>query len=206
MRNNRIKEMTYYAMFIALIAVLSFTPLGMIPLSPTVSVTDIHIVVVLAALLMGLKGGIVTGLAFGVLSWLRAITAPVGVVDPVFTNVLVSIFPRLVFGVITGVLAEITRRKFFGKTRVYETVSIAITAAIGTLIHTSITVIMMYLIGRTMPIYEEFFANNTFSAFFLGILGFNGMLELAAAIIITPILFYALRRMFRDFLPKSVEK
>ena len=49
-------------MFIALVVLLGLTPLGLIPLG-FINVTILHIPVIIGALALGLKGGLILGLA-----------------------------------------------------------------------------------------------------------------------------------------------
>ena len=64
MRNEQIKKITFTGIIIALIIILSFTPLGYIHFSflPGVSITIIHIPVLIGSIILGKKYGIVLGL------------------------------------------------------------------------------------------------------------------------------------------------
>lgn len=94
-----VREMTLLAMFIAIIVVMGFVPyLGYITILGTSSVTLIHIPVLIGAVIMGRKGGMILGLAFGITSFLRALTS-VGL-DYIFIFPWVSILPRFLFGLI----------------------------------------------------------------------------------------------------------
>lgn len=96
---RRVREMTLLAMFIAIIVVMGFVPyLGYITILGTSSVTLIHIPVLIGAVIMGRKGGMILGLAFGITSFLRALTS-VGL-DYIFIFPWVSILPRFLFGLI----------------------------------------------------------------------------------------------------------
>ncbi len=77
------RKLTVTGMMIAITMILSYTPLGIIPLQP-VSATIVHIPTIIIALLEGpLVGGIV-GAAFGIVSMIKAITQPSGILDPCF--------------------------------------------------------------------------------------------------------------------------
>jgi uncharacterized membrane protein len=95
---DKIREMTIIAMFIAIIAVMGFIPqVGFIQIFG-VSATLIHIPVLIGAVLLGRKGGIILGLAFGLVSLIRATTS--GGFDFLFIFPWVSILPRFIFGLI----------------------------------------------------------------------------------------------------------
>jgi len=82
----------------AVSAVMAITPLGYLPWFGGASLTIMHIPVIIAAVLEGPVAGTAVGLVFGVTSLVKAATAPVGPLDPLFANPLVSILPRLVIG------------------------------------------------------------------------------------------------------------
>ncbi len=94
----KVREMTLMAMFMAIIITMGFVPfLGYITIVGT-SVTLIHIPVLIGAVFLGRKGGIVLGLTFGFTSFFRALTS-VGT-DYLFIFPWVSILPRFIFGFI----------------------------------------------------------------------------------------------------------
>jgi uncharacterized membrane protein len=95
---KKVREMTLMAMFMSIIIVMGFVPfLGYITIAGT-SVTLIHIPVLIGAVFLGRKGGIVLGLTFGLTSFFRALTS-VGT-DYLFIFPWVSILPRFIFGLI----------------------------------------------------------------------------------------------------------
>jgi uncharacterized membrane protein len=95
---KKVKDMTLMAMFIAIIIVMGFVPfLGYITIIG-ISVTLIHIPVLIGAVFLGRKGGIILGITFGLTSFFRALTS-VGL-DYLFIFPWVSILPRFVFGLI----------------------------------------------------------------------------------------------------------
>ena len=56
---------------IALVVLFGMTPLGLIPVG-TLNATILHIPVIIGVIALGLKPGIILGLAFGLVSTLRA--------------------------------------------------------------------------------------------------------------------------------------
>ena len=95
-QSEAIRRMVVAAMLSAITAVLTFTPIGMIPLPPPLlSATTVHLPVILAALVEGPVVGLVVGLVFGLCSFIRAWeTGAVGL-TLFFRNPLVSVLPRL---------------------------------------------------------------------------------------------------------------
>lgn len=99
MRNSRTREITLTAVLTAVILVLGFIPnLGYVSISPMVGFTTIHIPVFIGAYFGSRKVGGFLGLVFGLTSLFVAFTRPVGMLDPIFTNPLVSVLPRFLVG------------------------------------------------------------------------------------------------------------
>lgn len=77
-----------------------YTPLGTINFG-FISITVAHIPILVATIMFGLKQGLALSLIFGLTTMWIAITAPQGILDPLFQNPLVSILPRLLIPVAT---------------------------------------------------------------------------------------------------------
>ncbi|HIT86876.1 MAG TPA: ECF transporter S component [Candidatus Coprocola pullicola] len=95
------RKLTVTGMMIAITMILAYTPLGIIPLQP-VSATITHIPTIIIALLEGPIVGAIIGAAFGIVSLIKALTQPAGILDPYFINPLVSILPRVLIGIVAG--------------------------------------------------------------------------------------------------------
>jgi len=134
---KKVREMTLLAMFIAIVIVMGFIPyLGYITILGTSSVTLIHIPVLIGAVIMGRKGGIILGLTFGVTSFLRALTS-VGL-DYIFIFPWVSILPRFIFGLI---IYDVYR--FFLKLLKGRLLALVISFGLLTIIHTLMVLPLM---------------------------------------------------------------
>ena len=93
------RYMVELAMMIAIILLMSFTPLGYIR-TPGLSVTLLTIPVAVGAIILGPKGGAVCGLAFGATSFYMALTG-----SSAFAAMLLSISPVGTF--ITCIVARV---------------------------------------------------------------------------------------------------
>lgn len=93
-------------MLIAITVLLGIVPnIGIIQIG-VVSLTILHIPVIIASLLMGIKGGAITGLCFGLTSLYVASTRGATPIDLLFVNPMISVLPRLLFGVFAGFIGE----------------------------------------------------------------------------------------------------
>lgn len=128
--------MTILAMFIAIITVMAFVPqLGFITIF-AVSATLIHIPVLIGGALLWRKGGLILGLAFGVVSLIRG--AMSGGFDYLFIFPWVSVLPRLIFGLL---IYDVYR--LFNKIIKVRIVALAVSFLILSLIHSLMVLPMM---------------------------------------------------------------
>ncbi|MBQ9237700.1 MAG: ECF transporter S component [Treponema sp.] len=135
------KRLALISAFSALVVVLGATRLGFISLSPTVSLTIIHIPVILAAFLAGVPGGLVTGAAFGIFSLIQAAMSPAGALGLFFVNPLVSIVPRMLFGAAAGGLYKLCLLV----PHLPRTVAATVAAFISSAVHTCLVIGAIYL-------------------------------------------------------------
>ena len=171
-------RLVQYALLMALLAVLGFTPLGFI-MVPPVSITILHIPVILGALL---------GLEFGLFSVVRAIMAPTPPIDMLFSpaasgapvqSIVMCILPRVLLGVIAGALF-LALKKLLRK----ESLAAGISAAAAAVCHTVGVLGCLWFFFKALPLRQVF----------LAIVGVNGLLELAAAILLTALICPPLRK------------
>lgn len=130
------------AILLAVTIVLGQLPVGgFIPIPGTpVRATTLHIPTILAGILGGPIAGLLTGLGFGISSMIRAAQ----LADPIFTDPLVAILPRLFIGVTAWYGYAAFRR-------VNETTGIVAGALIGSLTNTVLVVSMIILTGKLAP-------------------------------------------------------
>lgn len=141
--SSKNKRLAITGAFSALVILMGIPGLhlGYISISPAISLTIIHIPVLLAAILAGLPGGLVTGLVFGLTSLVNAAASPSGGLDPLFVNPLCSVLPRMLFGAIAWFLFAVLN--FIPK--MPKTVSAAVTAFVASLCHTVLVIGSMYV-------------------------------------------------------------
>lgn len=111
------KDLTTVGILGAIVIMLGLTPLGFIPLG-VLTITSLHIPVIIAGIIEGpIVGGFV-GLIFGFFSIFNAITRP-GPISFVFFNPLISIMPRILIGVVTGLVYKALKDKDNNKLRLF---------------------------------------------------------------------------------------
>ena len=169
-------RMTQLAILIALEAVLTLTPLGFVTIPP-ISITILHIPVIVGAILLGPMNGAILGGVFGLCSVFRAMMSgnPGDMLfNPAasgnaFYSLIMAILPRILLGVIAGYLYILLKKLF--KT---DYAALPVTAAVSTICHTVMVLGLLWL----------FFNGVSFSYIFEAIVALNGLVEIGLAVIL----------------------
>lgn len=175
MRNKRVFEMTLTGVFVAMIVVLTVVPnIGYIRMFGIVGITIIHIPVLIGGIFGGRKVALSLGLVFGLSSLFVALTRPEIPTDFVFQNPLVSVLPRILFGL---ALYEIYR--LFVRWIKVKYIAITLSMIVSTFVHTLLVLVPFYLFGKGI-LAEVGFIGNMFSLI-LGVVITNGIMEMILA-------------------------
>ena len=174
---NLTRRLALTGAFAALVIVLGITKLGFITLGPTVSITILHVPVILICLLAGLPEGLFVGATFGILSLIQASMNPSTLLDPLFVNPLFSVVPRMLVAVVAWGLWKLLNLI----PHMPKAVSAAITGFLSTLAHTLLVIGFIYLF-KGAYIREALGGVGYFG--FIAMLGMNVIFEALAATII----------------------
>ena len=119
MRKNKIRNLTYLSLLIAVeIAMVCIPFLGFIPIGP-LKATTLHIPVIIAGIVLGKKNGSILGLVFGLCSIFMNTIQPT-ITSFVFSpflsgNILsavIAIVPRVMIGYVSGYIYELFKGKY----------------------------------------------------------------------------------------------
>jgi uncharacterized membrane protein len=192
MKNKVIFQMTLSAVIIAIIAVMSYVPyVGYINYG-VVSISTIHIIVLVVALLFGWKHGLVAGLAFGFFSLFIALTRPASSIDFAFVNPLISVLPRVVFGLVAGLLFDLVKKIPSISLR---SVCIVASSFALTIFHTAFVLLMLWAFKSTLA-----FGDNFMNVLYV-IVSLNVLIEMTAAAVFVPLIAWPLSRAFPQYNP-----
>lgn len=184
MRKNRTKWMTYNGLLAAIIVVMAMVPfLGFLTFG-AVAIQLISIPVIIGGILFGWKSATFLSLVFGLFSMFVAATRG-GAGDLIFTNPLVSVLPRLLFGL--SIVPIYNMVKGLVKN---EDLSAGITALLSTLVHSVVVIVALFIV---LGIQTNSF-NTTFSSIIGALITVNVLVEALAAVIIVVPVVKALRR------------
>lgn len=184
---NKTQKLTRMALVMAIEVILGCTPLGFIAVPP-VSITTMHIPVIVGSIVLGSSYGSVLGLTFGVISMCKAIITPTNILfSPVLSgnpiaSVVMCILPRILLGIIPGLLYN-----GFKKMHMAETLNLGISAALSTIIHTFSVLFCMVVLFKGMLLADVF-------AYIVGV---NGVSEMVVAVIVSIAVCKPLIKLFK---------
>ncbi|MFC6294253.1 ECF transporter S component [Lactiplantibacillus daoliensis] len=182
-RRSNAYHISILAVLIAIVIVQNVVPFfGYIPILG-LSLTTIHITVIIAAVVLGPKDGAIVGGAWGLIDWLRAFIAPTSALAPlVFTNPLVSVLPRILIGVVAGWVFIALKK------HLKPALSLTFAGVAGSLTN---TLLVLGLIGTLYRHAAAGFYQVDLSKlmpYLLGIIGTNGVPEAILAGILVPLI------------------
>lgn len=174
-KQDSIYKMVLIAMFIALMLVMNFTPIGYITVTGAFSITLMTIPVALGAACTGISGGTILGFVFGLTSFLQAFgigfmidpsAGPLFNENP-FGYTVTCFVPRILTGLIAGLCFSLFEKK--GKANL---LAFGISSAIVPILNTALF----------MSSYVLFYSNTSFGgavmAVLLTIITINFLVEL----------------------------
>lgn len=184
MNKNNAYRLNMLAMFIAIIILQTSIPiLGLIPIGP-LSITIIPVTVALAAILLGTADGAIIGGVWGVITFIRAYvwpTSPLATI--VFVNPVVSVLPRIMVGVVAGLVYQQLKTRWKNQGAV-----ISLAAICGSLTNTILVLGLIYLFykGNAPQLYQV--NVKALLPYLLGVIGTNGVPEAIFSGIVTPLI------------------
>lgn len=121
---NQTKFVILVAMFMSIQIVMTLIPfLGFIPIG-AVNITTLHIPTILAGILLGVKGGTLVGMTFGLMSLINAtirpgllsfMFSPFAPAPPTFNgnplSLIIAFLPRIMLGVFVALIYQFIKKK-----------------------------------------------------------------------------------------------
>ena len=191
MKKHKLYHWIALSILLAVEILLFLTPLGYIRLG-IFNITTLHIPVLLAALSLGTKASIAVGLLFGFISVWNATFFPnltsfvfspfieVGGIQGNGYSLMIAFLPRILLGVTCAWSYQLLSKYLHG-----TKLRILIATAIGSLTHTFLVLILIYIFFANAYANAIQIPHNTLLASFLGILFTNGIAEVVLACIIS---------------------
>ena len=182
---NKTNQLVKLSVFVAIIIIQSWVPmLGNIP-TPVLSITYIHVTVILATLWLGWKEGVLVGAAWGLNSWIRALTAPVSPINAqVLSDVMVSVLPRMLMPLILAGLIVVFK-SWSKNPRLVG----AMAGFSGSFLNTFLVLGAIVLFKQEVYMTIKGVDQTGLWQLLGGIIATNGILEAFVAAILTPIFY-----------------
>lgn len=184
MKNKKTTNMVIFSMLLAIEVVMSFTPLGFLRIG-LLSVTMLHIPVIICAMALGKKYGTALGFVMGFCSFYNATFSPtitsfcftpffsMGGVEGNWTSLLIAFIPRIALGYGAGAIYERLKSKN-GRT------AAALSGLSGALINT------IGVLGGIWIFFKEPYEavlGNTIVALLMTTVGVNSIAEAVVGVI-----------------------
>ena len=191
---KRIRFMIQVTMLCALQFVMMMIPfLGFIPLG-FVNATTLHLPVIVAGSLLGVKGGAIVGLCFGLISMARSTLNPT-LLSFLFSpfvpggnvySLIIAIVPRILLGVFAALIYAYLKDKNL------KFAAAAVTGLLATLLHTVMVLGGIYLFFGEAYASAQGISLASVIPFLLGIVATNGIVEAVLALVVNTVLVRAL--------------
>lgn len=185
--NVRTMKMVQLALFIAIIFLMAFTPLGYIR-TPGLQITLLAIPVAVGAIILGPASGAILGGAFGITSFIQCFGMdPLGAaflgINPVGTFLLCMV-PRILMGGLTGLIFKGLRK--IDKTRGLSYAAASLSASLmNTVFFLGSMLLFLYLTNSYNFIADKFdIQAGSIIAFIVSLAGINTILEAAVCLIL----------------------
>lgn len=189
---QKLRRNTLLALFGTIVIVQNLVPvLGNIPIGP-LSITLIHITVIVAAIVLGPVQGMTVGGIWGMITFIRAFiwpTSPLAVIC--FTNPLISVLPRILVGTVAGYGFLWLKRHFSIRK------SMVMAAMAGSMTNTLLVLGQIYLFYHNQAPRLYAVDVRQLLPYLLGVVGTNGIPEMLLAAVTVPLIATALLKVLK---------
>lgn len=194
---DNMQDTILLCLFIAIILVLAFTPLGMIQL-PLIKATILHVPVIIGSVLFGPKKGAVLGFLFGLCSFVSNTFTPTalsfafsplipapGTDSGSWLALVVCFIPRILVGVVPWFVFQLLRLPFKKENYQLRTIQLVITGAVGAFINTAFVMGLIYVLFRDAYASINGVGVDAVLGLIMGVVAANGVPEAIAAAVLT---------------------
>lgn len=184
---SRIMRLALLGLFTALILVLSFTPLGYLKIGPALEVSFLMVPVAAGAVLLGPSGGLILGTLFGLTSFIQAASGlsafgfALFAINPIYTAIL-CLVPRMLMGLIAGLVSKAFAAS--SKPALNIGARSVVTCLITPMLNTVMFMGLLVLFFWNSDYIQGFAAGLKVLPFIIAFVGVNGLLEIAASLVI----------------------
>lgn len=186
MQSKKVRDLALYGIFLAILIIMTFTPLGFIPVGP-LRITLLQIPVIVASICFGRSFGMKIGLMFGLLSiaYNTFIPSPtsfaftpfysVGGISGGWQSIIIAIVPRVMIAVVASSVYNLLKDK--------KSIAVIISAILGSLTNTILVLLGIYVFFGSSYASVMNTSQELLLGVFAGIISFNGVVEAIASAI-----------------------
>jgi uncharacterized membrane protein len=185
MAHDRTRKSVITAVLGGITILLGLTHWGFIPWFGGISLTIMHVPVIIGAILEGPIVGLGIGLIFGLFSMLQAAIAPTGVLDPLFVNPLLAVLPRLFIGPVAWLVWSALKK--------WPVPGLIVSGIAGSLTNTVLVLGALGLFFGNTPLMTQVFGSGMWKALG-GIAVTSGLPEAGVSALITLLVVAAYRQ------------
>ena len=185
MAQDRTRKIVITAVLGGITILLGLTHWGFIPWFGGLSLTIMHVPVIIGAILEGPIVGLGIGLIFGLFSMLQAAIAPTGILDPLFVNPLLAVLPRLFIGPVAWLVWSGLKK--------WPVVGLIASGIAGSLTNTVLVLGVLGLFFGRLPLVTQILGDNLWKAL-SGIAVVSGLPEAGVSALITLLVVAAYRQ------------
>lgn len=196
MKNKKIYNLVAISLLIAIVALMSFTPVGYLKIGP-LSITFLTLPVIIGAATVGVWASTVLGFAFGVTSFIQcfgmdAFGTTLFSISPVKTAVM-CIVPRTIMGLICGLIYLGLSKTKINENPVHYLITSLSAPLFNTLLFMPTLVLFFWNTDYIQQIASGLGA-KTVLAFFVGLVGVNGLVELGVCTVLGTLILIPLKK------------
>lgn len=199
--NGTVRNMAALALLIAVLIVMSYTPLGYLQIGP-IQMSLLTIPVAIGAVVMGPKEGAILGLVFGITSLLSAMSgkSPLGAamfgINPAATFV-VCVVARILMGFCTGLIFQGLKKAMPAKEKINCALSGLLAAVLNTVFFMGSLVLFFYQTEYIQNLVTTLHVSNPF-AFVAVVVGLQGVCEALLCCVVTCAVSVPLRKIWNN--------
>ena len=200
--NWKVGRMVRMAVLVAIIFLLSFTPLGYLVIGP-IAATTIQMPVIIGAIIMGPMAGAVLGGFFGLSAIIKVLTVPgadavataiLGVAP--FLYIVIAMVPRILMGLLAGLLYKGLRRILSEEKSL---ISFGITGFVGSMLNTVFYLGSLWLLASGFVAQEYAIDISGVGAMVMGVAVSAGIPEAVVSCVIVAAICKAMKVVDKSF-------
>lgn len=214
---QQIQNLTLLSMFVAVLCLLGFTPIGLIDL-PLIKATILHVPVIIGSILLGSKKGAFLGGVFGLISLIKNTITPSllsfafspfipvpGTEKGSLWALVICFVPRILVGIVPSKIYELFSKNNRHNNTALKGGKMVVSAVAGSLVNTVLVMGLIFILFKDAYATLKGIPVDAVLGVIQGIIVANGLPEALVAGVIAPAVCIPLQKMVKPLALKSEE-